>query len=667
MDSFVFRRPAIVALFAALLAGSCSAQESTDLAEASIEELGSFKVYSASKHLQSGTDAPSSVTVVTAEEIQLHGYRTLSDVLQTVRGFFVTNDRNYSSLGVRGFARPGDYNTRILLLVDGHRLNDNIYDEAMLGTEFPIDIDLISRIEIVRGPVSSLYGSNALFAMINIITRRGSDVRGLEFSGEAGSFNSYKGRMSYGGREHDVDFMISGTFYGSRGAKRLFFPQYNSPETNFGIASHLDDDQTGSTLATVSYRDFTLQGAYGTRDKGIPTGAYGVIFNQPGTRTTDAHGYLDLGYRHTFSKSWDVLARLFYDRYTYQGTYMYASEAGAGQLNPNLDYADGKWWGTELQVTKTILNRHRLTLGGEFRNNFRQDQTNFDTNPFALYLADQRTSFVGGLYAQDEISITRSLSVNAGFRYDYYNQVEGSLDPRVALIYRPRPASALKFIYGESFRAPNVYEMYYSFPPYLANPTLRPEKMRSYEGIWEQGISDHLWFSASGFFNDIDRLINQVPTAEGLVIFKNIQAVHSAGLELEARAQMSQGLEGTASYSFQQTKDEETGHFLSDSPRNLIKLSATQSLFHRKLSLSFDAQYRSRIDSLEAGPISSATLVNATVFSRNLGKHLDISGSVYNLFDRHYFDPPPSANLLVPVPQAGRSLRVKLTWGLGER
>ena len=150
-------------------------------------------------------------------------------------------------------------------------------------------------------------------------------------------------------------------------------------------------------------------------------------------------------------------------------------------------------------------------------------------------------------------------------------------------------------------------------------------------------------------------------------MFNNVQAVRSAGLELEARAQLSQGLEGTASYSFQETKDEETGHFLSDSPRNLIKLSATQALFHRKLFLSLDAQYRSRIDSLEAGPISSATVVNATVLSHSIGKHLDISASVYNLFDRHYFDPPPSANLLVPVPQAGRSVRVKLTWSLGER
>jgi outer membrane receptor protein involved in Fe transport len=646
---------------------SCLAQAPSDLAEASIEQLGHIKVYTASKHLQSGTDAPSSVTVVTADEIQKHGCRTVADVLQTVRGFFVTYDRNYSSVGVRGFARPGDFNTRVLLLVDGHRLNDNIYDEAMVGTEFPIDIDLISRIEIVRGPVSSLYGSNALFAVVNIITKRGHEIKGLDLSGETASFNSYKGRLSYGGRQHGIDFLISGSFYGSRGVNKLFFPQLNTPETNFGIARHGDDDQSGSALATLSFGDFTLQTVYGTREKGIPTGAYETIFNNSGTRTTDSREYFDLGYRHTLATSWDVLARVFYDRYSYQGTYMYSYETDPTEVTPNLDYADGKWWGTELQVAKTVMRRHRITAGSEFRNNFRQDQTNFDQTPFSLYVADPRSSFVAGLYLQDEISLTKSLNLNAGVRYDYYKQVDGNTDPRAALIYRPTPVSALKFIYGESFRIANNYERFYSVAPMLANPLLRPEKMRSLESVWEQGASEHLWFSASAFFNRMNKLITEIPAANESLIFQNVQDVNSAGFELEARTQLSQGLESTASYSFQHTKDADTGSFLSDSPRHLIKFAGTEPLFHKKLFVSVDAQYRSRIESLESGSISPVIVVNATVLSRSLGKRLDLSGSVYNLLDRNYFDPPSSANIQLPIPQQGRSLRLKLTWHSRER
>ena len=113
------------------------------------------------------------MTIVTAGEIKRYGYRTLADILRSVRGFFVTYDRNYDYVGVRGFGRPGDYNSRVLLLVDGHRINDNVYDTASIGTEFPVDVDLIDRMEIIPGPSSSLYGNNAFFGVINIITRKG--------------------------------------------------------------------------------------------------------------------------------------------------------------------------------------------------------------------------------------------------------------------------------------------------------------------------------------------------------------------------------------------------------------------------------------------------------------------------------------------------------------
>jgi outer membrane receptor protein involved in Fe transport len=647
---------------------NCVAQQSIpDLSEASLEQLGSIKVYSASKHLQAAGDAPSSVTVITAEEIQEHGYRTLADVLRSVRGFFVTYDRNYSSVGVRGFARPGDYNTRVLLLVDGHRLNDNVYDEAMIGTEFPIDIDLIRRIEIIRGPVSSLYGSNALFAVINIITRRGQDLKGLEASADAGSFNTYEGRISYGRKLQPFEFLISGTFYGSRGHNRLFYPEFNSADTNHGIAAHADDDQVGSALATVSFRDFTLQSVFGTRQKGIPTGAYETVFNDPGTRTTDSHTYIDLRYQHTFADSWDVLVRTFYDRYTYQGTYIYASSLDPAQITPNLDFADGKWWGAELQLSKTVLSRNRITAGGEYRDNIRQDQTNYNLNPYSLLLDDKRNSFVGAVFLQDELTITKSLALNAGFRYDYYSTISASLDPRAALIYRPWSRTAFKLIYGEAFRAPNVYELYYSVAPNLPNPALNPEKIRATELVWEQGLSSRLWLSTSAFYNTIDHLITQEPVGSDLEIFRNLQNVKSSGLELEFKGQLSRGLEGDASYSFQETKDRATGQFLSNSPRNLVKLSLSQALRRRKMFVSLDAQYRSRIQSLAGGSVSPFSIVNFTLLGRRIGKHVDLSASVYNLLDKQYFDPPSSENLQQPIQQDGRSFRVKMTWHLGER
>jgi outer membrane receptor for ferrienterochelin and colicins len=664
------KRKLILAVFFLIAAAgsTCTGQESIpDLSEASLEQLGSIKVYSASKHLQDAREAPSSVTVITADDIQQHGYRTLADILESVRGFFATYDRNYSSLGVRGFARPGDFNTRILLLVDGHRLNDNVYDEAMIGTEFPVDIDLIQRIEIIRGPVSSLYGSNALFAIIDIITKHGHNLEGVELSGEAASFNTYAGRISYGRKLQQLEFLISGTFYGSRGQDRLFYPEFNTPQTNDGIASHADDDQVGSALATISFHDFTLQSVYGTREKGIPTGAYGTVFNNPGTRTTDSHAYIDLRYEHTFANAWDVSARTFYDRYTYRGTYIYPSPSDPAQMDPNLDFADGKWWGAELQVTRTVLSRNRITAGGEYRDNIRQDQTNYNVSPFSLLLDDKRKSFVGAVYLQDELRIAKALTLNAGLRYDCYSHVNASADPRTALIYRPRIQTAFKLIYGESFRVPNVYELYYSVAPNLPNPALEPEKIRTTEFVWEQGLTNHLWFSTSAFHNSIERLITQEPVNSDLLIFRNLRDVKSSGLEFEVKGQLSRGLEGSASVSFQQTKDSVTGAFLSNSPRNLGKLNLTEPLFGRRVFVSLDAQYRSRIQSLTGGPVSPFSIVSASLLGRRLGKHADLSASVYNLLDKKYFDPASGANLQQAIQQDGRSFRLKMTWHLEKR
>ena len=129
------------------------------LADMSLEDLMLIKVDSvegASGFKQKVTEAPASVTIITSEEIQRFGYRTLADILRNVRGFYVTYDRNYSYLGVRGFGIPGEYNNSIALLIDGHRLNDDIFDGALLGTEFPIDVDLIDRVEVIRAQFLSI-------------------------------------------------------------------------------------------------------------------------------------------------------------------------------------------------------------------------------------------------------------------------------------------------------------------------------------------------------------------------------------------------------------------------------------------------------------------------------------------------------------------------------
>lgn len=150
------------------------------------------------------------------------------------------------------------------------------------------------------------------------------------------------------------------------------------------------------------------------------------------------------------------------------------------------------------------------------------------------------------------------------------------------------------------------------------------------------------------------------------LVFRNLQQVNSSGLELEMKGQLSSGLEGATSYSFQETKDGVTHRILSNSPRNLVKLSLSQPLFRRRAFVSLDAQYRSRVQTLTGSSASPFSVVNFTLLGRNLGKHIDVSASVYNLLDKKYFDPASGDTLQQLIEQDGRSFQVKMTWHLGE-
>ncbi len=628
-----------------------------DITELSLEELMNITIYSASKHEQKATEAPSSVSVVTADEIKKYGYRTLADILRSLRSFYITYDRNYSYVGIRGFARPGDFNSRILVLIDGHRINDNVYDSVSIGTDFIIDVDIIDRVEVVRGPGSSLYGSNALFAVVNVITKQGRDLKGVEISGDAGSFKTFKGRLSYGDRfQNAVEPLLSGSVFDSKGA-RLFFKEFEDPAANNGLAEHADYDRFHSYFTKLSYYDFTLQGAYIKRTKGIPTASYGTDFNDPRNKTIDSRYYLDLKYEHTLNRQFDILTRLFYDWYGYKGDYIYSGVV-------NKDLSDGAWWGGELQVAMKLLDKHRMILGAEYQDNVRQKQKNYDEEPYFLYLDDKRNSKILAVYIQDEFVIFKNLLLNAGVRHDHYDTFGSATNPRLALIYNPFEKTTFKFLYGSAFRAPNNYELYYEDATTAkSNPDLKPETIKTYELVYEQAIGEHLRGTAAAYYYKIKDLINQIhDPADNLLVFRNIDVIKAKGLEVELEGKQTSGLEGRISYTFQKSNNVKTKEDLTNSPRHLAKLNLIVPFIKEKFFAGLEEQYMSKRKTLAGNYAKGFFVSNLTLYSRNLLKRLEISGSVYNLFNKKYGDPGGEEHLQDLIQQDGRTYRVKLTY-----
>lgn len=632
-----------------------------------MEDLAKVKVdsvYGASKFLQKASDVPSSVTVVTAEQIQEYAYRTLADVLRSVRGIYVINDRNYTYVGVRGFSRPGDVNARILFLLDGHRVNENIFDGAYVGREFAVDVDLIERVEVTRGPSSSVYGAGAFVAVVNVITKRGRDLSAIEISSEAGSWNSYKGRVTYGDRfDNGIEALVSGSFYNSQGHQQLYYPEFNNPATNNGFAQNADGDRSHNFFADLIYRDLDIHLVEASRTKHIPTASFGTVFNNPNTRTTDERAWVDLQYHHTFG-SWETLGRASYDRYRYEGIYI-ADFAGTGvppftQVN---DEAYGSWADFEGDASKVFFDHHNITLGTELRTDIQMKQWNYNVQPYLLNLQADRSARDWALYFQDEYFVRKVFALVVGLRSDWHSKLKTTLSPRFGLLYRPTPSTDIKATYSWAFREPNGFETLYSSNVNASGPGLLPERIRSLQFEVEHRFVKKYHVSAAAFLNRIDDVLEQqINPAFPYPVFSNSAPEENKGVEWEAGARWANGVEGLVSHSVQTSRVLPTGTVMTNSPTQLAKINLSIPLMATKIFAGLEAQYVSERRTIAQTELGGYLLMNVTLFSRKLTEKFDVSAGLYNVLDKQYAESAGLEHMQKSIPQDGRSFRVKLTY-----
>ena len=287
-------------------------------------------------------------------------------------------------------------------------------------------------------------------------------MKGLEVSGDAGSFGTYSGRGTYGNKwNNGLEAVFSGSYYNSNG-QDLFFKEFDHPQTNNGFAKNCDYDSFYHFFSDISWGDFNLQGLYGSRLKGIPTGSFGTVFDDDRNRTLDETSYIDLKYDHQFQSGYELTARVSINHYLYKGDYVYDHIVPINPLERVIeqDYGRGNWAGTDVQLSKMFYDKHYVILGYDFMGNFNQDQGASDLG-YAKLFDSSKSSYNMGFYLQDEFRIRKDLILNAGVRYDLYSTFGGTINPRAGLIYMPTETTDFKLLYGTAFRAPNAYELYY--------------------------------------------------------------------------------------------------------------------------------------------------------------------------------------------------------------
>ena len=512
-------------------------------------------------YMQKVTEAPSSVTIITADEIRRLGHRTLADVLRTVRGFYVTYDRNYSYLGVRGFSRPGDYNARVLLQVDGHRLNDNVFGSALIGTEFPLDVDLIERIEIIRGPSSALYGTSAFFAVINVITQTRQPREGTRGIGNARELRRATRVVppTAGGSRRVRNCWFRRPAFTATVNSALFFPEFDDPATNNGIAERADSDQFTKLFARVSAGNLTLQALYGTRDKTIPTASFGTVFDDPRSRTIETLGFLDMQYTRKLRAQWELASRLSYDRYGYDGDYVYGSEdESAASRVDQQGLCAGEFVGGGGQGQPA----RRTDAEGGARRGVPQQLSagSVQLRPRAILPVPRRSPGVPELGA-----------VRAGRDHPPSEaSAEPGRPPRPLRQLRrnDQPQAGADLLPRENRRRSRCSMAKRSARPTRTSCTggraTSPKRTRACNPRRTRpGKSSSSTISIAGFriaatsfyYHINDLITQQTDPADGLLVYNNIDEINARGVELEAEGKWPRGLQGRVSYTLQHSRE----------------------------------------------------------------------------------------------------------------
>ncbi len=575
-------------------------------------------VVTANRTTTSVDKVASSVTVITAKQLQASHQTFLIDALRTVPGLYINQSGgpgNLSDIYLRGSA-SGD----TLVLIDGMPVNDpsspdRSFDPANLT------VDNIDRIEVLRGAQSTLYGSDAMAGVINIITKRGHGKQVSHITADGGRYGTGEARIDTSG-----------------GSKAW---QYSGSASQFATAGFpLADLQPGDTH-NDGYRNSTVSGRVdGTLSRDFRVGLTGRY-------TNGRSNYPDFPLDHAVDngvhryESEQLTGRL--EARWQPGLGKWEHIFGIGTNTINRDYTDqpsgqplglsnynGKTSKIDWQANYTACASNLVTLGAERL----QDESHF-FSPFDA--SGNRHVINSGAYAQDQITFSPQWLATVGIRADDHESFGTKATYRVTSAYTvASSATRLKATYATGYKAPSLYQLY---DPQFGTATLRPEASETYDlGIEQPVLSGRGAVSATYFHSNFKNLITFVgDNTPSFGHYQNVSNAETHGVEALATYKVAKTLNVDLSYTYTHTRDA-SGNPLPRRPSNLYAATVNYQAT-KKLNVNLTAQYVG--DRLDPAPYpNTVTLPNYALF--NLAATYAITPAyrafvrVDNLFDKRY-------------------------------
>lgn len=671
-----------------LSARADSYDEVKKLLPLSLEELMEVKVTISTQSKQKLSKAPSVVTVITADDIRATGATNLMEVLQGVPGIYVrTNQFGFRPLvTLRGAA-----GTHTLLMVNGSPVRDLVWSSGIFWKG--LTTGMIERVEIIRGPGSALFGSDASAGVINVITKTASRIEESEAGVRAGSFDTRTGWVQHGASWDDGDVALTAEMSRTDGYRPFIAADAQTPRdaaTGTRVSFAPGRAESGWNSEDVRFAlgrgNWRLLADY-LRHSNLAIGLTGAGVLDPNTRGGDQRFNLALLYNNEVAtRHWGINGEVRYQYLDYtSGSGFFERPPGYREsADPASAYPAGvinqmrsaeRRLNVEASGLYTGLRDHALRVGGgyvwqdlysveQFVNQGRGPDgsplpaggplVNLSDTPYAFAPEmSRRTSY---LYLQDVWSFAEAWELTAGARYDRYSDFGGSVNPRLALVWQSTDRLTTKLMYGKAFRAPSYLELYALTSATRPNPNLTPERSRTWDlsfsylasRDWRLGLNLYHFAQSNLIAADI---ANQ---------FQNIGNHTIRGIEAEAQWQATRDLRVAASLS----------HRRQDNSPFIVFAAPDQEVYLR-VDWAVMPQWNWNIQANRAGrrplppgdsrqALDADTVVDTTLrYLRD--RHWEFAVSLRNLFDadvREYTG--RSIPNFLPLP--GRSLYAELRY-----